>query len=115
MPELPEIASYIAAIDRHVGGDVLERIRVKSFSLLRTYDPLQLAASRTVLRQAAFEPPCLQAGRRTMVTLFLQRRSSWRIVNQTGRKSLPQAFAPTEKCRTEYKSEDCHKGTKCVP
>lgn len=39
MPELPEIAVYIDAIDRRVGGDVLEAIRVKSFSLLRTYDP----------------------------------------------------------------------------
>ncbi|MDJ0664666.1 MAG: DNA-formamidopyrimidine glycosylase family protein [Acidimicrobiia bacterium] len=39
MPELPEIVTYLDAIDRHVGGDVLEAIRVKSFSLLRTYDP----------------------------------------------------------------------------
>ncbi len=39
MPELPEIVTYIDAIDRHVGGDVLETVRVKSFSLLRTYDP----------------------------------------------------------------------------
>jgi formamidopyrimidine-DNA glycosylase len=39
MPELPEIVTYLEAIDRHVGGDVLETIRVKSFSLLRTYDP----------------------------------------------------------------------------
>jgi formamidopyrimidine-DNA glycosylase len=39
MPELPEIVTYIDAIERRVGGDVLETIRVKSFSLLRTYDP----------------------------------------------------------------------------
>lgn len=39
MPELPEIVTYLDAIDRHVGGDVLEEVRVKSFSLLRTYDP----------------------------------------------------------------------------
>lgn len=39
MPELPEIVTYIDAIERHVGGDVLENVRVKSFSLLRTYDP----------------------------------------------------------------------------
>lgn len=39
MPELPEIVTYLDAIERHVGGDVLETIRVKSFSLLRTYDP----------------------------------------------------------------------------
>jgi formamidopyrimidine-DNA glycosylase len=39
MPELPEIVTYIEAIDRHAGGDILETVRVKSFSLLRTYDP----------------------------------------------------------------------------
>ena len=39
MPELPEIVTYMDAIERRVGGDVLETIRVKSFSLLRTYDP----------------------------------------------------------------------------
>ena len=45
MPELPEIVTYLDAIERHVGGDVLESIRVKSFSLLRTYDPPLDAAS----------------------------------------------------------------------
>ncbi len=39
MPELPEIVNYIDAIERHVGKSVLEGVRVKSFSLLRTYDP----------------------------------------------------------------------------
>ena len=39
MPELPEIVTYIEALDRRVGGTVLETIRLKSFSLLRTYDP----------------------------------------------------------------------------
>jgi len=39
MPELPEIVTYLDAIDRRVGGDTLEAIRIKSFSLLRTYDP----------------------------------------------------------------------------
>ena len=39
MPELPEIVTYLDAIERHAGGDVLEEVRVKSFSLLRTYDP----------------------------------------------------------------------------
>ncbi len=39
MPELPEIVTYIDAIERRVGGSKLETVRVKSFSLLRTYDP----------------------------------------------------------------------------
>ncbi|RPI24096.1 MAG: formamidopyrimidine-DNA glycosylase [Actinobacteria bacterium] len=39
MPELPEIESYLAALRPRIQGTVLERVRVASFSLLRTYDP----------------------------------------------------------------------------
>jgi formamidopyrimidine-DNA glycosylase len=39
MPELPEIVTYLDAIERFVGGDVLQNVRLKSFSLLKTYDP----------------------------------------------------------------------------
>ncbi len=39
MPELPEIEAYIAALQPRISGHVLERIRVASPSLLRTYEP----------------------------------------------------------------------------
>lgn len=39
MPELPDIEDYLAALRERVVGDVLERLRVSSFSLLKTYDP----------------------------------------------------------------------------
>lgn len=39
MPELPEIVAYVEAIERRVAGDVLDTVRVRSFSLLRTFDP----------------------------------------------------------------------------
>jgi formamidopyrimidine-DNA glycosylase len=39
MPELPEIVAYLRALEPRVVGEVLERIRLASFSLLRTYDP----------------------------------------------------------------------------
>jgi formamidopyrimidine-DNA glycosylase len=39
MPELPEIVTYIEALEKRIGGEVLETVRVKSFSLLRTFDP----------------------------------------------------------------------------
>lgn len=62
MPELPEIATYLDAIERHVGGDVLETIRVKSFSLLRTYDPpldalfgKRLTGTRRIGKRIVFE------------------------------------------------------------
>jgi formamidopyrimidine-DNA glycosylase len=39
MPELPEIVAYQEAIACRVAGKVLETVRVRSFSLLRTFDP----------------------------------------------------------------------------
>jgi formamidopyrimidine-DNA glycosylase len=39
MPELPEIAAYLDGLERYVVGRTLERVRVSSPSLLRTYDP----------------------------------------------------------------------------
>jgi formamidopyrimidine-DNA glycosylase len=39
MPELPEIVTYIDALDRRITGAKLETVRMKSFSLLRTYEP----------------------------------------------------------------------------
>ncbi len=39
MPELPDVAVYIEALERLVAGRPIERARVVSFSLLRTYDP----------------------------------------------------------------------------
>ena len=39
MPELPEVAIYIEALERRILGSELERARVRSASLLKTYDP----------------------------------------------------------------------------
>jgi formamidopyrimidine-DNA glycosylase len=49
MPELPEITVYIEALERFVRGKPLDRVRVRSPSLLRTYDPpLSHVHGRTV-------------------------------------------------------------------
>lgn len=51
MPELPEIESYIHALDGRIVGSELQAIRVSSFSLLRTYDPaIDAAFGATVTR-----------------------------------------------------------------
>jgi formamidopyrimidine-DNA glycosylase len=39
MPELPEIEAYLAALRPRLVGQPVEKVRVASFSLLRTYDP----------------------------------------------------------------------------
>ncbi len=44
MPELPEIQAYLSAFESRIVGEPLEKIRVRSPSLLRTYDPPLSAA-----------------------------------------------------------------------
>jgi formamidopyrimidine-DNA glycosylase len=49
VPELPDLTVYVEALDRHIGGAVLERIRIASPSLLRSVDPpIAEAQGRTV-------------------------------------------------------------------
>jgi formamidopyrimidine-DNA glycosylase len=49
MPELPEVALYIRALEPRVLGEPLEKVRLRSPSLLRTYDPpLSAAEGRRV-------------------------------------------------------------------
>jgi len=50
MPELPEVTVYVEALRRHAEGRALERARVRSPSLLKTWDPpLSEAEGRRVV------------------------------------------------------------------
>jgi formamidopyrimidine-DNA glycosylase len=49
MPELPDITVYVESLNRKVAGHTLERVRVVSPSLLRTYDPPVSALDGRVL------------------------------------------------------------------
>ncbi len=50
MPELPEITAYLEGLERTVVGRPLERVRLRSPSLLRTWDPpLSTAEGRRVV------------------------------------------------------------------
>jgi formamidopyrimidine-DNA glycosylase len=44
MPELPEITAYLEGLERTITGQVLERVRLRSPSLVRTWDPPLSAA-----------------------------------------------------------------------
>jgi formamidopyrimidine-DNA glycosylase len=49
MPELPDIAIYLEALDRFVVGSKIERIRIAGISLLGSYDPpIEAAHGKTV-------------------------------------------------------------------
>lgn len=51
MPELPEITAYVEGLERTIAGQVLEKARVRSPSLVRTWDPpLSDAEGRRVER-----------------------------------------------------------------
>ncbi|MBW3534483.1 MAG: formamidopyrimidine-DNA glycosylase, partial [Gemmatimonadetes bacterium] len=51
MPELPEVLTYIETLEPRIAGQPLERVRVRSPSLLRTYDPpVSTLEGRTVRR-----------------------------------------------------------------
>ena len=39
MPELPDVSIYVEALQRHVGGRCLERVRLRSVFLLRSVEP----------------------------------------------------------------------------
>jgi formamidopyrimidine-DNA glycosylase len=50
MPELPDIAAYITALEARILGQQLERVRLASVFLLRTVDPpLESVEGRTVV------------------------------------------------------------------
>jgi formamidopyrimidine-DNA glycosylase len=50
MPELPEVAVYIDALEPRIVGRTLERVRLRSASLLRTWDPPLDAVDGRVVR-----------------------------------------------------------------
>jgi formamidopyrimidine-DNA glycosylase len=50
MPELPEITVYVEALGARIAGQPLERIRITSPSLLRTYDPPVSALTGKIVR-----------------------------------------------------------------
>ena len=39
MPEYPDVVAYLEALDRHVVGHPVEKVRVKGISVLKSYDP----------------------------------------------------------------------------
>ena len=51
MPELPDVAAYISALEPRIVGQTLERVRLSSASLLRTVDPPLASVEGRVVRE----------------------------------------------------------------
>lgn len=88
MPELPDVCVYLEALERKVVGRVLERIRLASPFVLRSYDPpLEATFGRTVQgvrrigKRIAFE---LGDELFIVVHLMIAGRFHWRAPGQKG-------------------------------
>ncbi len=51
MPELPDITAYLTALETRILGQKLERVRLSSFTLLRTAQPPLESAEGRVVRE----------------------------------------------------------------
>jgi formamidopyrimidine-DNA glycosylase len=51
MPELPDITAYLSALEKRILGQKLERVRLASFTLLRTAQPPLESAEGRVVRE----------------------------------------------------------------
>jgi formamidopyrimidine-DNA glycosylase len=94
VPELPDIAAYLSALEPRIVGKRLERVRVASISLLRTADPpLASLEGQTVLelrrigKRIAFG---FEGGLWLVLHLMIAGRLHWRPPNAklAGRRDL---------------------------
>ena len=82
MPELPEITAYVHALEQRVLGQVVETVRIRTPSLLRTFDPrvseLQgrcVTSVRRVGKRIVLE---LEGGFFAVIHLMIAGRLWWR-------------------------------------
>ncbi len=92
MPELPEIVAYLDALQPRVVDETLERVRVASFSLLKTYDPpIDDAHGRTVVgldrigKRIVLE---LDGDRALVIHLMIAGRLHW----ESPGKAIPRKY-----------------------
>ena len=81
MPELPEITAYIRALEQRALGQVLETVRIRTPSLLKTFDPRvselegrRLTAMRRMGKRIVFE---LEEEFFAVIHLMISGRLQW--------------------------------------
>ena len=82
MPELPEITAYVHALEQRVLGQVVETVRIRTPSLLRTFDPRvselqgrRVTSVRRVGKRIVLE---LEGGFFAVIHLMIAGRLWWR-------------------------------------
>ncbi len=82
MPELPEVVAYVDALERRLVGRVLEKIRIRTPSILRTFEPKvaelegkQVAGLRRMGKRVVFE---MEDDLFAVVHLMVSGRFQWK-------------------------------------
>ena len=82
MPELPDVSIYVEALERHVGGRRLDRVRLRSVFLLRSVLPsievVQGRRVREIRRMGKRIVLCLEGRLFLVVHLMIGGRLRWR-------------------------------------
>ena len=82
MPELPDVSIYVEALDRHVGGRRLDRVRLRSVFLLRSVTPpidaVQGRRVREIRRMGKRIVLGLERGLFLVLHLMIAGRLRWR-------------------------------------
>jgi formamidopyrimidine-DNA glycosylase len=94
MPELPDVAAYLTALEPRVVGQKLERVRVASVSLLRNFEPPLASFEGQVVRELRRVGKRIAIGfegdRWLVIHLMIAGRLHWRAagVKLAGRRDL---------------------------
>jgi formamidopyrimidine-DNA glycosylase len=94
MPELPDIAAYISALEPRIVGQTIERVRLASAFLLRTVEPPVTSVERRIAREVRRIGKRIAIGVEgdlwLVLHLMIAGRLHWRAANAklSGRQNL---------------------------
>jgi formamidopyrimidine-DNA glycosylase len=96
VPEYPDVINYLEALDRHVVGHQINKVRVKGISVLKSYDPpinalegLAPIGTRRLGKRLIFE---FDEELFMVIHLMVAGRLYWRDAGAKGNKNLLAAF-----------------------
>jgi formamidopyrimidine-DNA glycosylase len=96
MPELPDVCVYLEALDRHIVGRKLEKLRIVSPFVLRSYDPpvsvlegRTVAGTRRIGKRLVLD---FGEGLFLVIHLMIAGRLHWRRPGQKGMGKMLAAF-----------------------